>query len=111
MICSDFCGDGSGGSAKTKKGQEGDIMTVCDILWPGIGRQAEYGFGEHIFKHRAQWAFVALTQFRGENSVSLSQSAICAQEWTHRVFSELTELPKTQWRENLYSRNSIPRVS
>ena len=36
-------------------------------------------------------SFLALTEFRGESSVSSSQPMICAPKRTHRVFAELTE--------------------
>ena len=43
-------------------------------------------------------SFFALTEFRGENSVSSSQPIICVQKWTHRVFRRTHRVcPKTQW--------------
>ena len=83
------------------------FIEYCDSsygarIWPPRKR-AEYGFGEHGFKHRAQWVFVALTEFRGESSASSSQPIICVTKRTHRVvfFAELTEfaaeLSEAQW--------------
>ena len=48
-------------------------------------KRAEYGFGEYGFKHRPQ-VYFALTELRGENSVSSSQPIICVPKWTHRVY-------------------------
>ena len=59
---------------------------------------AEYGFGEYGFKRRAQWVFLALTEFRGESSVSSSQSIICVPKRTHRVFRRTHRVCReTQW--------------
>ena len=42
--------------------------------------------------------FFALTEFRGENSVSSSQPIICVPKRTHRVFPRTHRVcPKTQW--------------
>ena len=41
--------------------------------------------------------FLALTEFRGESSVSSSQSFFCVQQQTHRVFRRTHRVcPKTQ---------------
>ena len=61
---------------------------------------------------------MALTEFRGENSVSSSQPLICVPKRTHRVFSQNSpSLPQNSVRlsefssPKQYSRNSIPPVS
>ena len=72
-------------------------------LWLGLEDQkyrkrAEYGFGEYGFKHRAQWVFSGLTEFRGPNSVSSSQPIICVQTRTHRVSRRTHRVyRRTQW--------------
>ena len=43
-----------------------------------------YSFGEHGFKHRAQWVFVALTEFR-ERGQWVPQPISCTPKRTHRV--------------------------
>ena len=53
---------------------------------PKSQRRAAYGFGEYGFKHRTQCSFIALTELRGENSLSSSQPIICVRKRTHRVF-------------------------
>ena len=49
---------------------------ILDHQLPTWLKPAEYGFGEHGFKHRTQWVFLALTGLRGENSVSSVQPII-----------------------------------
>ena len=76
-------------------------------------KQAEYGFGEHGFKHRAQWVFRGSLS-SGERSqwVPFNLLSVCQSELTE-FLAELTELAAELSEFSLpkqYSRNSIPPV-
>ena len=64
-------------------------------------KRAEYGFGEHGFKHRTQWVFLGLLS-SGERTqwVPLSLLFVCQSELTE-FLAELTEfapkLSEAQW--------------
>ena len=78
---------------------------------------AEYGFGEHGFKHRTQWVFLpSPSSWERTQWVPLSLLVVCRSELAE-FFAELTEfapkLSEAQWvvfSEREYSRNSIPPV-
>ena len=62
------------GVAQTLKGpfsRKRRKWRIC-ILPTENQERAEYGFREYGFKHRTQWVFFGLTEFRGANSVSSS---------------------------------------
>ena len=54
-------------------------------------------FRRVLFQTPNSVSFFALSEFRGESSVSSSRPTICVTKRTHRVFAELTRVcPKTQ---------------
>ena len=72
-------------------------------------------FTTHFCRLGSPKVFLALTEFRGESSVSSSRPFICVPKRTHRVFSaELTEFATGLSEFSLpkqYSWNSIPCLS
>ena len=80
------------------------ILRGFFTCWKSTGKQSETGrirFRRVRFQTPNSVSFFALTEFRGENSVSSSQPIICVPKRTHRVFSELAEfaqkLSEAQW--------------
>ena len=64
----------------------GDLFAGCPAETGRIR-----GFGEYGFKHRAQCACWALTEFWGESSVRFCQPIICVPKRTHRVVRRTPE--------------------
>ena len=91
------------------------------LLFDGAGHSSETGrirFRGVRFQTPNSVSFFGLTEFRGASSVSSSQSSICVQKRTHRVFLQNSpSLPQNSVRlsesssPKQYSRNSIPPVS
>ena len=77
-------------------------------------KRADYGFGEHGFKHRTQWVFRgSLSSGERAQWVPLSLLFVCQSELTE-FFAELTEFAVELSEFSLpkqYSRNSSPPVS
>ena len=104
----EFCWGMPGNHAPFSRGQNDYINR----------RRAEYGFGEYGFKHRAQWVFLGLTEFRGrELRVFLSAYYLCAKANSASFSQNSPSLPENLVRlsefssPKQYSPNSIPPVS
>ena len=79
----------------------GKIHAHAFVLRPEFRKRAEYGFGEHGFKHRTQWVFRgSLSSGERTQWVPLSLLCVCQSELTE-FFAELTEfavkLSEAQW--------------
>ena len=91
-----------------------------DTQPPPQSERAEYGFGEHGFKHRAQWVFWPSpgSPFRGGGGrkwVNSSQPILCAPMRTHQVFIRNHRVCcRTEWvlssETKEHSQKSIPPV-
>ena len=86
------------GPKQDKRGQTGTNGTFQDKLGnaPFIGNGPNT-VSESTVSNTELGEFFALTEFRGENSVSSSQPVICEPKRTHRVFPRTHRVcPKTQ---------------
>ena len=63
------------------------MLADISVPTPYTRNRAEYRYGSNTELSE----FLALTEFRGESSVSSSQPIICVPKRTHRVLAELAE--------------------